>query len=520
MTGAVGLGGRITHLPPAGPLCAESGASHQADPVGSHRTRSHPTRVRRVRAYSPAPPRRRGAARPARRLPPRTLEIFKAIPVGSRRARDQMGWVADVLDDPEVGQMRADGRRNFAEVVRVLARYADWKDRTTRPTWARIGEQAGVSRSVVARTIRWLREHGYLGTVVTGSTPMIRTGVLYGLSSAGEENEAAEYVLCTPGRTSQRRQSRPVRTQPTQPCAGDPDITDTPSRSRQGPRSTPPREHRSETERPRHWPMTRRPATRGEMLAAAEMLRRRTPLLRRITARHLRSLVKGYFQRGWTPADVLYAIDHYPDGRQHPHTDRVRHVPGWIRYRLAAWHNPHDPLADLYPTPSQLAADHARTVRAEQRQRAAQLAAARAARVDPATGPAAAVRRALAAANPASALAKARAVRRAAEPPPPTPGSAAPRPPRTDPHPERPLATSAGSSSSQPPAAGRLSPAGSVSATTAAAAATKPDVASTGSTTRPTGLARRLLTATTDAERAAIIAALTANNRRHPDGAS
>jgi hypothetical protein len=480
--------------------------------------------VRRVRAYSPALPGRRGA-RPARRLPPRTLEIFKAIPVGSRRARDQMGWVAEVLDDPEVGQMRADGRRNFAEVVRVLARYADWKDRTTRPTWARIGEQAGVSRSVVARTIRWLREHGYLGTVVTGSTPMIRTGVLYGLSSAGEENEAAEYVLCAPGRASQRRPIRPVRTQPTQPCAGDPDITDTPSRSRKGPRSTPPREHRPETRRPRHWPMTRRPATRGEMLAAAERLRRHSPLLRRITARHLRSLVKRYFQRGWTPADVLYAVDHYPDGRQHPHTDRVRHVPGWMRHRLAFWRNPDDPLAGLYPTPSQLAADHARTIRAEQAQRAAQLAAARAAHVDP-TGPAAAVRRALAAANPKSALAKARAVHRAAravddaEQP-----TSALRPPVPSPPPRRrPPRRNPTSCPPAPPPAPETAPAGSVTATTAAAAATKPDVASPGTATSTTGrskgLARRLLTATTDAERAAIIAALTANSRRHPDDAS
>jgi hypothetical protein len=57
------------------------------------------------------------------------------------------------------------------------------KDRTTRPTWARIGDQAGVSRSVVARTIRWLREHGYLGTVVTGRAalgglpPISRTAI-------------------------------------------------------------------------------------------------------------------------------------------------------------------------------------------------------------------------------------------------------------------------------------------------------------------------------------------------------
>jgi len=38
------------------------------------------------------------------------MEIFRAIPVGSRRACSQMAWVADVLDDPEFGQLRADRR--------------------------------------------------------------------------------------------------------------------------------------------------------------------------------------------------------------------------------------------------------------------------------------------------------------------------------------------------------------------------------------------------------------------------
>jgi hypothetical protein len=34
---------------------------------------------------------------------------------------------------------------------------------------------------------------------------------------------------------------------------------------------------------------------------------------------------------------VLYALDHAPDGAHRWHTADVRHVPGWIRHRLAAW---------------------------------------------------------------------------------------------------------------------------------------------------------------------------------------
>jgi hypothetical protein len=296
-----------------------------------------------------------------------------------------MAWVADVLDDPEFGQLRSDRRGNWAEVVRVLARYADWKDRTTRPTWARVADQAGVSRRTVARAIEWLHARGYLGTVETGSTPLFRIGVLYGLTAAGEQNRAAEYVLCTPGRSAARR---PIRQRPTRPSSVSQRETGTPSGSRKGPRTTPAREERSENPSARHWPATRRPATRGEALAAAKTLRRRNQVLRRLTARHLRSLARRYWAAGWTPADVLYAMEHLPDGRQHPHTHRVRHVAGWLRYRLACWHIPG---GGLHRTPGQLATDHARRIRAEQAQRAAELAAAQAARAD-AAAHAAAVR--------------------------------------------------------------------------------------------------------------------------------
>jgi hypothetical protein len=90
----------------------------------AHRPAARPARGGRRDGHTARP-------RTARRLPPRTMEIFRAIPVWSRRARSQMSWVADVLDDPEFAQLRSDRRGNWAEVARVLARYADWKDRTS-----------------------------------------------------------------------------------------------------------------------------------------------------------------------------------------------------------------------------------------------------------------------------------------------------------------------------------------------------------------------------------------------------
>ncbi|MGH3408964.1 MAG: hypothetical protein ACRDRJ_41675 [Streptosporangiaceae bacterium] len=106
------------------------------------------------------------------------------------------------------------------------------------------------------------------------------------------------------------------------------------------------------------------PHTRAEMRIAAEALRERVPLLRELSVEHLRHLLRPYWAgAGWTPADVLHCLDHRPDGRQQPYSDRVRHVPGWIRYRLSAWHD-----ADGTPmqSPGQLREEHRCRVRAEQ----------------------------------------------------------------------------------------------------------------------------------------------------------
>jgi hypothetical protein len=317
-------------------------------------------------AQSPRAPRRRRQR--VESLPGRTLEIFRAVPVGSRRARDQMGWVAAVLAHPELAGWRADRVRNLAEIARVLARYADWRMLTTRPTWARIAEQSGVGRATVARAIRWLRTEGFLGVVESGTTPAFRPGVLHGLADLAEGNRASEYVLTIPTRSGKRQR---IRTEP--PVARP--ITDTPSLARKGQGRRPPHAREAAGQIPRHWPLSRSPRTRGQMLAAAEQLRQRCRLLSRITARHLRSLLADYWRQGWTPGDCLHALDHQPSGRLWPHTYRVRRVPGWLRHRLAAWHAPG---GRLYPSPSQLAAEHARRIRTEQHERRAQWAAQRA----------------------------------------------------------------------------------------------------------------------------------------------
>ena len=112
-------------------------------------------------------------------------------------------------------------------------------------------------------------------------------------------------------------------------------------------------------------------ASDGENLAPTREVQRQAPALSEISDRHLRSVLRPWWQAGWTVSDVLWCLDHTPDGELWPHTNRVRHIPGWVRYRLAAWSGHRSPSHDR-------AAWHAR-IRAEQ----AQLRAERRPPVDP-----------------------------------------------------------------------------------------------------------------------------------------
>lgn len=102
------------------------------------------------------------------------------------------------------------------------------------------------------------------------------------------------------------------------------------------------------------------------MLAAARELQAGSFPLRRLSARHLRSVLRPFFAAGWTVPDVRYAIDTRPDGTPWPHSgaDGVRHMAAWLRHRLGAWQGPDGPV----PSRSQRAAATA----AAQRERAAQ----------------------------------------------------------------------------------------------------------------------------------------------------
>jgi hypothetical protein len=252
------------------------------------------------------------------------LRIYKAVPEGSTRARSQPAALraleARIALEADLGRLRADAEANALTVARALVFSAHWKTMVARPGWDTLTDRTGLSRSTIQRVIRRLRNWGFLGVVATGSTWRTR-----GCRQGDDDGDlGAEYVLCIPAH-------EPV------------EISDSPSLLRQEERSKPhasARENRAdlkESLNAQPWPMHQTPETRGQRLAATRRLQDQAPVLARLSTRQLRSVLRPWYDRGWTPAQVLYALDHGPDGTLRWHTADVRHVPGWIRSRLAAW---------------------------------------------------------------------------------------------------------------------------------------------------------------------------------------
>ena len=214
-------------------------------------------------------------------------------------------------------------------VAWVLARSADWHELTSRPTWQRLMDVTGMSRSTVAKYLRLLRDAGLLGIVEHGTTPQFRSFL-----HLDEGNRASVYVLYVPAHDP----SFPVEETRT-PSWSPKETTDTPPHAR---------------------------ASAGENLAPTREVQRQAPVLSEISDRHLRSVLRPWWRAGWSVSDVLWCLDHTPDGELWPHTDRVRHVPGWVRYRLAVWSGHRSPSQERAAWHAQIRAEQAQH-RAERR---------------------------------------------------------------------------------------------------------------------------------------------------------
>ncbi|MEV6033663.1 helix-turn-helix domain-containing protein [Nonomuraea sp. NPDC052116] len=310
--------------------------------------------------------------------------ILASVPRSMRRTPDQQAFLRALREDPEVIGLRYDGYGNLLRVAQVIAWAADWKTMCSRPTIAGICARTGLSKATVKRWVRWLREHGWLGVVEEGSTVRFRKGTAAGLDDDGMGNRAALWVICIP------RDITPI---PTSDTSSDQvkDLSEPPSFSlpeREGTDPTRTREAPRQARRsPRispAWALHESPRTKRDRLAACERLRQESNVLRHMTPWYLRWLLRPFLVAGWTPADVLYALDVRADGIMWTYTwlsvDELRHIPGWVHHRLSAWV---EADGQVLPSRSLRLAAAAEKQRAEQEERRrARLAAAAVAGVE------------------------------------------------------------------------------------------------------------------------------------------
>ncbi|MCF6467295.1 hypothetical protein FAF44_02560 [Nonomuraea sp. MG754425] len=267
------------------------------------------------------------------------------MPRGMRRAGSQKEWLRTLKEDLETLELRCDGYANLTRIANLIAWAANWSTMCSRPTIARLVEVTGLSQATVKRWVRWLRVRGWLGTVEEGSTCQFRKGTAAGLLDDGLGNRAAVWVLAVPRRSrADRLRDHDPRCVDLPERTSEPPTGSLPERTRVDPTRT--REERSPS-RPReprispHWPLHATARTKRDKIALCERLRAEAPILRRVTAWYLRWWLSAFIDEGWTAADVLHALDSRADDSRWTYTwssvSEIRHVPGWVRHRLAAW---------------------------------------------------------------------------------------------------------------------------------------------------------------------------------------
>ena len=277
---------------------------------------------------------------------------------------------------------RRDARRHATHLAELIACHCDGRTLRSRPTLAVLVAETGYSLRTVQRWTRWLEAQGALTVLEHGVTPRYAPARL----RPDDPSVAREWLLTNPdivlpsrtGTPSQPlRGSLPRAREKTPGTSTDTTVKDKQDR-RSAPDSSP---APSRWPGPAQtWPLGQNPRRRGERLAAARALRESHMVLRRLSARHLRSILRPWFgtpqdEARWTPADILHALDTTHDNDQHLYSGRVRDPAAWLRHRLSFWTDPATGLP-LPPHSAALAARAAQHRARQARYRAQQDAAA------------------------------------------------------------------------------------------------------------------------------------------------
>lgn len=304
-------------------------------------------------------------------------QVLAATPPGFSPTAHGDRWLRHVERDQTLGRRNAQFRRNVLAAARTLAQSWQYEHRVVRPGNDVIAAAVGVSVRTVQRVMKWLRDQLLVGWVQMGSTETQR-------GEDGQGNLANEYVLLLP--TGKTVTPRRVPT----------GLSNSPSRAREEPMrslrdpspfsAAPNGAKATEKKKLDPWPdLHQTPRGRRDRLRAAATMRRSLVGFASVSVRQLRSIFRPYWSAGWTPADILWALDHTPDGDAYglgAGNHGVRHPDRWLMWRLAQWlDDAGTPLPSI--TETRRAARAARVERAQQRQASAAAEAAGHVRADP-----------------------------------------------------------------------------------------------------------------------------------------
>ncbi|NKX94242.1 helix-turn-helix transcriptional regulator [Sanguibacter hominis ATCC BAA-789] len=326
------------------------------------------------------------------------LRPYRGAVVRAARVPDVLA-AFDACPHPRLMRMREDGRATLRHLLTVLAWSSDWEVQRRRREMLvsvpqrELARRCGRTERTVRRHLRVLEEIGMLATVREGISAEARP-----FASGDEGNVVPVYVLLIPRSSLDGSDDAPDVDDGEPTIAEDAqggrrhlslvDIDVLPSgspfrgtlvpthtRARRalheplrGPDPSggaPRRRLRSATRQPGldeghvtrspeekrrpnreigavstlSWPAYEVTKSKRDRLAASDELRNRLPVLRHISAAHVRYVVREFFLAGWTVADVAYAVDHRLDGSPWPHSgaDGVARPADWLAYRLSAW---------------------------------------------------------------------------------------------------------------------------------------------------------------------------------------
>ena len=318
-------------------------------------------------------------------------QVLAAVPDGCRVDRQGRRWLRHCRSTPAYTALRRDYRARVDAMLEFFAVGRQFDYGVLRPGLVQLQQIVpDVCERTLYRILDTLVQARWISRVQRGSTERYR-GVPDGLGAL-----ACEFVLIIPialitvrprrSSTRNRKDSLRTRARPSYPqdrthhaTSPNPNHFKEPLRGTHwsGPAFAGQKRPEEGPTRPRRsWPARQVAGTRTDRLRAVQALQAELPDLRRISDRGLRSLLRPWYQAGWTNYDLHHALDHTPGGAEHRFGGdghRIRYLPGWIRSRLALWQHIDPATGDLTDQPG-LTPTQRRVTAAQAERNAAQAA--------------------------------------------------------------------------------------------------------------------------------------------------